>query len=84
MSIQYIYDCVEKDEQLNLEDYRLKPEAVEKPSLRPSNSNESLPRLSGGMMQRPYIYYQIYQKIQLKNKVNLNIIWLYIQFHCEQ
>lgn len=50
MSTQYIYDCIEKDEQLNLEDYRLNPEVVPKQSAGLNNTKESSPGLSGGMM----------------------------------
>uniref|UniRef100_UPI0037E9267A telomeric repeat-binding factor 2-interacting protein 1 n=1 Tax=Semicossyphus pulcher TaxID=241346 RepID=UPI0037E9267A len=36
VSTKYIHDCIEKDEQLNLEDYRLNPEAAQKQSPRPN------------------------------------------------
>ncbi|XP_040888851.1 telomeric repeat-binding factor 2-interacting protein 1 [Toxotes jaculatrix] len=38
VSTQYIYDCIEKDEQLNVEDYRLNPEVVPGQSARLNNS----------------------------------------------
>ncbi len=50
VSTQYIHDCIEKDEQLNLEDYRLNPEVVPRHSARLSNNKESGPLLLGGMM----------------------------------
>uniref|UniRef100_A0A3P9C8D3 Telomeric repeat-binding factor 2-interacting protein 1 n=1 Tax=Maylandia zebra TaxID=106582 RepID=A0A3P9C8D3_9CICH len=37
----YIYDCVEKNEQLNLEDYRLNPEKVQRHSARLNNSRSA-------------------------------------------
>ncbi|XP_076617149.1 telomeric repeat-binding factor 2-interacting protein 1 isoform X2 [Chaetodon auriga] len=43
VSIQYIHDCIEKDEQLNLEDYRLNPEVVPRHSARLNNNKESCP-----------------------------------------
>ncbi|XP_039972526.1 telomeric repeat-binding factor 2-interacting protein 1 [Xiphias gladius] len=48
VSTQYIYDCIEKEEQLNVEDYRLNPEVIPKHSARLNNSKEGSPRLSGG------------------------------------
>nr|XP_046239276.1 telomeric repeat-binding factor 2-interacting protein 1 isoform X2 [Scatophagus argus]XP_046239277.1 telomeric repeat-binding factor 2-interacting protein 1 isoform X2 [Scatophagus argus] len=48
VSTQYIYDCIEKDEQLNLEDYRLNPEVVQRQSARLNNNRESSPGLLGG------------------------------------
>ncbi|XP_068599035.1 telomeric repeat-binding factor 2-interacting protein 1 [Brachionichthys hirsutus] len=48
VSTQYIYDCVEKDEQLDLEDYRFKPEVVQRHSARISNAKES--GLTGGRL----------------------------------
>ncbi|KAM4582404.1 telomeric repeat-binding factor 2-interacting protein 1 [Fundulus diaphanus] len=47
VSTQYILDCVEKEEQLDIEDYRLNPEVIKRPSRR-SNSGGSPNRLSGG------------------------------------
>ncbi|KAM6946751.1 telomeric repeat-binding factor 2-interacting protein 1 [Lycodopsis pacificus] len=44
VSTQYILDCIEKDEQLNLEDYRLNPEVV--PKLK--NNTEISTGLLGG------------------------------------
>uniref|UniRef100_A0A3P8Q6G2 Telomeric repeat-binding factor 2-interacting protein 1 n=1 Tax=Astatotilapia calliptera TaxID=8154 RepID=A0A3P8Q6G2_ASTCA len=41
VSTQYIYDCVEKNEQLNLEDYRLNPEKVQRHSARLNNSRSA-------------------------------------------
>uniref|UniRef100_A0A7N8XFS8 Telomeric repeat-binding factor 2-interacting protein 1 n=1 Tax=Mastacembelus armatus TaxID=205130 RepID=A0A7N8XFS8_9TELE len=40
VSIQYIHDCIEKGEQLNLEDYRLIPEVVPRHSARLNSSKE--------------------------------------------
>ncbi|XP_037303718.2 telomeric repeat-binding factor 2-interacting protein 1 isoform X1 [Pungitius pungitius] len=40
VSTQYILDCIEKNEQLNLEDYRLNPEVVPRQSPRRSNKKE--------------------------------------------
>uniref|UniRef100_A0A3P9C9F0 Telomeric repeat-binding factor 2-interacting protein 1 n=1 Tax=Maylandia zebra TaxID=106582 RepID=A0A3P9C9F0_9CICH len=48
VSTQYIYDCVEKNEQLNLEDYRLNPEKVQRHSARLNNSKNSSPQATGG------------------------------------
>ncbi|XP_031587247.1 telomeric repeat-binding factor 2-interacting protein 1 isoform X1 [Oreochromis aureus] len=48
VSTQYIYDCAEKNEQLNLEDYRLNPEKVQRHSARLSNSKNSSPQVTGG------------------------------------
>ncbi|KAL3978349.1 gamma-aminobutyric acid receptor subunit pi [Sarotherodon galilaeus] len=48
VSTQYIYDCVEKNEQLNLEDYRLNPEKVQRHSARLNNSKNSSPQVTGG------------------------------------
>ncbi|XP_047438019.1 telomeric repeat-binding factor 2-interacting protein 1 isoform X2 [Mugil cephalus] len=47
VSTQYIEDCIEKEEQLNIEDYRLNPE-VQKPSAKLNTSKGSSPGLSGG------------------------------------
>ncbi|KAM6927823.1 telomeric repeat-binding factor 2-interacting protein 1 [Xenentodon cancila] len=53
VSTQYIYDCVEKEEQLSLEDYRLNPEEVQKHSASPLNrSKEGSAGFSGGRI--PY------------------------------
>ncbi|XP_074547506.1 telomeric repeat-binding factor 2-interacting protein 1 isoform X2 [Halichoeres trimaculatus] len=41
ISTQYIRDCVEKGEQLNVEDYRLNPEAVPNQSAKRSSNKES-------------------------------------------
>ncbi|XP_028260835.1 telomeric repeat-binding factor 2-interacting protein 1 [Parambassis ranga] len=46
VSTQYIYDCIEKEEQLNLEDYKLNPEIPQKHSTRYSKGNSSA--ISGG------------------------------------
>ncbi|KAM7005793.1 telomeric repeat-binding factor 2-interacting protein 1 [Tautogolabrus adspersus] len=48
VSSQYIHDCVEKDEQLNLEDYRLNPEVVPNQSAKPNGNKESSPGHLGG------------------------------------
>ncbi|XP_068568399.1 telomeric repeat-binding factor 2-interacting protein 1 isoform X2 [Cebidichthys violaceus] len=40
VSTQYILDCIEKDEQLNLEDYRLNPEVVPNQSARLDNNKQ--------------------------------------------
>ncbi|XP_068451346.1 telomeric repeat-binding factor 2-interacting protein 1 isoform X2 [Clinocottus analis] len=48
VSTQYILDCIEKDEQLNLEDYRLHPEVVPRQSARLNNNKEISTGLSGG------------------------------------
>ncbi|XP_056294459.1 telomeric repeat-binding factor 2-interacting protein 1 isoform X2 [Pseudoliparis swirei] len=40
VSTQYILDCIEKDEQLDLEDYRLQPEVVLRQSPRPNNNKQ--------------------------------------------
>uniref|UniRef100_A0A671W5B8 Telomeric repeat-binding factor 2-interacting protein 1 n=1 Tax=Sparus aurata TaxID=8175 RepID=A0A671W5B8_SPAAU len=42
VSTQYISDCVEKDEQLNLDDYRLNPEVSRRKSARLNNSASGL------------------------------------------
>ncbi|XP_026163546.2 telomeric repeat-binding factor 2-interacting protein 1 [Mastacembelus armatus] len=47
VSIQYIHDCIEKGEQLNLEDYRLIPEVVPRHSARLNSSKEGSPGLGG-------------------------------------
>uniref|UniRef100_A0A3P8S4C6 Telomeric repeat-binding factor 2-interacting protein 1 n=1 Tax=Amphiprion percula TaxID=161767 RepID=A0A3P8S4C6_AMPPE len=52
VSIQYIHDCIEKNEQLDLEDYRLNPGVVQRTSARLNRSKESSPRLPGGRL--PY------------------------------
>uniref|UniRef100_A0AAQ6A7V9 Telomeric repeat-binding factor 2-interacting protein 1 n=1 Tax=Amphiprion ocellaris TaxID=80972 RepID=A0AAQ6A7V9_AMPOC len=52
VSIQYIHDCIEKNEQLDLEDYRLNPGVVQRSSARLNRSKESSPRLPGGRL--PY------------------------------
>ncbi|KAM9860143.1 telomeric repeat-binding factor 2-interacting protein 1 isoform 1-T2 [Aulostomus maculatus] len=50
VSAQYIHDCIEKDEQLDLEDYRLNSEAVQKHSSPPNNCKLRSPvLLSGGV-----------------------------------
>uniref|UniRef100_A0A3P8S4F8 Telomeric repeat-binding factor 2-interacting protein 1 n=1 Tax=Amphiprion percula TaxID=161767 RepID=A0A3P8S4F8_AMPPE len=48
----YIHDCIEKNEQLDLEDYRLNPGVVQRTSARLNRSKESSPRLPGGRL--PY------------------------------
>ncbi|XP_041835538.1 telomeric repeat-binding factor 2-interacting protein 1 isoform X2 [Melanotaenia boesemani] len=49
VSTKYIYDCIEKGEQLNLEDYRLNPEVVQRqPASLNSSKDSSSTRLSGG------------------------------------
>ncbi|KAI3369939.1 hypothetical protein L3Q82_024744, partial [Scortum barcoo] len=48
VSTQYIHDCIEKDEQLNLEDYRLNPEVVPRHSARLNNNREISLGLLGG------------------------------------
>lgn len=52
VSTQYIHDCIEKNEQLNLEDYRLNPVVLQRSSARLNRSKESSPGLSGGRL--PY------------------------------
>lgn len=53
ISSQYILDCVEKNEQLNLEDYRLNPAVSPRHSARLNKSRGNYAGLLGGMMQRP-------------------------------
>ncbi|XP_029989460.1 telomeric repeat-binding factor 2-interacting protein 1 isoform X2 [Sphaeramia orbicularis] len=48
ISTQYVHDCIEKDEQLTLEDYRLNPEVEKAYSTRLRNSKESPPASAGG------------------------------------
>ncbi|XP_044032028.1 telomeric repeat-binding factor 2-interacting protein 1 isoform X2 [Siniperca chuatsi] len=48
VSAQYIDDCIETDEQLNLEDYRLNPEVVPRHSARLNNNKEHSPGFLGG------------------------------------
>ncbi|KAF1391862.1 hypothetical protein PFLUV_G00046460 [Perca fluviatilis] len=50
VSTQYIHDCIEKDEQLNLEDYRLNPEVVLRQSARHNKSKETSPGLVRGRL----------------------------------
>uniref|UniRef100_A0A3Q1GAM1 Telomeric repeat-binding factor 2-interacting protein 1 n=1 Tax=Acanthochromis polyacanthus TaxID=80966 RepID=A0A3Q1GAM1_9TELE len=50
VSIQYIHDCIEKNEQLDLEDYKLNPGVVQRSSPRLNRSKESSPRLSRGRL----------------------------------
>uniref|UniRef100_A0A8C9Y133 Telomeric repeat-binding factor 2-interacting protein 1 n=1 Tax=Sander lucioperca TaxID=283035 RepID=A0A8C9Y133_SANLU len=50
VSTQYIHDCIEKDEQLNLEDYRLNPEVVPRLSSRLNKNKETSPGLVRGMI----------------------------------
>ncbi|XP_042351637.1 telomeric repeat-binding factor 2-interacting protein 1 [Plectropomus leopardus] len=52
VSTQYIHDCIEKDAQLNLEDYRLNPEVVPRQSPRLNRNKETTSGLSGGTV--PY------------------------------
>ncbi|XP_030585579.1 LOW QUALITY PROTEIN: telomeric repeat-binding factor 2-interacting protein 1-like [Archocentrus centrarchus] len=47
VSTQYIHDCIEKDEQLNLEDYKLNPK-VQRHSARLNSSKNVSPQLTGG------------------------------------
>lgn len=47
VSTQYIHDCIEKDEQLNLEDYKLNPEVQGHSAIHNSSKNIS-PQLTGG------------------------------------
>ncbi|XP_041813975.1 telomeric repeat-binding factor 2-interacting protein 1 isoform X2 [Chelmon rostratus] len=47
VSTQYIHDCIEKDEQLNLEDYRLNSEVVPRHSARLKNKGSSPGHLGG-------------------------------------
>ncbi|XP_054882938.1 telomeric repeat-binding factor 2-interacting protein 1 [Poeciliopsis prolifica] len=49
VSTQYILDCIKKEEQLDLDDYRLNPKAIQKSS---SKLNDSRTGLSGGRI--PY------------------------------
>lgn len=58
VSTQYIYDCVEMNEQLNVEDYKLNPASVKRHSTRHSNNRESYATLLGGIMKRPDITFQ--------------------------
>ncbi|GAA6231992.1 telomeric repeat-binding factor 2-interacting protein 1 [Lates japonicus] len=48
VSTQYIYDCIEKDEQLNVDDYRLNPEVVPRQSARLNTSKDGSPGLLVG------------------------------------
>ncbi|XP_034541827.1 telomeric repeat-binding factor 2-interacting protein 1 isoform X2 [Notolabrus celidotus] len=48
ISTQYIRDCVEKDEQLDVEDYRLSPEDVPNQSAKLNSSREGSAAFSGG------------------------------------
>ncbi|XP_071350047.1 telomeric repeat-binding factor 2-interacting protein 1-like [Trachinotus anak] len=48
VSTHYIYDCVEKKERLNIEDYRLNPEVVPRHSARLNNSKEVPSGVLGG------------------------------------
>lgn len=50
ISTQYIRDCIEKNEQLNLEDYRVNPVVGPKKSARLNNTKENCSGLLGGMM----------------------------------
>ncbi|KAM4587378.1 telomeric repeat-binding factor 2-interacting protein 1 isoform 1-T2 [Odontesthes bonariensis] len=52
VSTQYIHDCIEKEEQLNIEDYRLNPEVAQRHSPRPNSSRDGSSALSGGRI--PY------------------------------
>ncbi|XP_035517146.1 telomeric repeat-binding factor 2-interacting protein 1 [Morone saxatilis] len=52
VSTKYIHDCIEKDEQMSLEDYRLHPEVVPRQSARLHNIKERSPGLLGGRI--PY------------------------------
>ncbi|XP_045932272.1 telomeric repeat-binding factor 2-interacting protein 1 [Micropterus dolomieu] len=53
VSTQYIINCVEKDEQLNLEDYRLNPGVDTRHSARLNNSKESSGFLGGRVAYTP-------------------------------
>ena len=53
VSSQYIQDCIDKGEQLNLEDYRLKPEALPRQSARLSIKKQNSPVYLEGMVERP-------------------------------
>ncbi|KAM4740902.1 telomeric repeat-binding factor 2-interacting protein 1 isoform 2-T2 [Anableps anableps] len=48
VSTQYILDCIEKEEQLNLEDYRLSAKVIQRSSPRLNNSRGSPAGLSAG------------------------------------
>ncbi|KAM7402326.1 hypothetical protein PAMP_017573 [Pampus punctatissimus] len=48
VSTRYIHDCIEKEEQLDLEAYRLNPETVQRQSAILSNRNEHSSGLLGG------------------------------------
>ncbi|XP_008288153.1 telomeric repeat-binding factor 2-interacting protein 1 [Stegastes partitus] len=50
VSTQYIHDCIEKNEQLSSEDYRLNPGVVQRSSARLNRSKESSPGLSAGRL----------------------------------
>ncbi|XP_051272058.1 telomeric repeat-binding factor 2-interacting protein 1 isoform X2 [Dicentrarchus labrax] len=52
VSTKYIHDCIEKDEQMSLEDYRLHPEVVPRQSARLTDNKERAPELLGGRI--PY------------------------------
>ncbi|XP_008406782.1 telomeric repeat-binding factor 2-interacting protein 1 [Poecilia reticulata] len=48
VSTQYIHDCIKKEEQLNLDDYRLNPKAIQRSSSKLNNSGGSCAGLLGG------------------------------------
>lgn len=50
VSTQYIHDCIEKDEQLDLEDYRLNLQVDHRQSPRRRNRKELSPSGSGGII----------------------------------
>ncbi|XP_038163784.1 telomeric repeat-binding factor 2-interacting protein 1 [Cyprinodon tularosa] len=53
VSTQYIHDCIEKEEQLNLEDYRLNPEVTNRVSPRLNRSGGSPSGLTGRVAYTP-------------------------------
>ncbi|XP_032405192.1 LOW QUALITY PROTEIN: telomeric repeat-binding factor 2-interacting protein 1 [Xiphophorus hellerii] len=48
VSTQYIHDCIKKEEQLDLDDYRLNPKAIQRSSSKLNNSGGSRAGLLGG------------------------------------
>ncbi|XP_069546977.1 telomeric repeat-binding factor 2-interacting protein 1 [Brachyistius frenatus] len=53
LSTQYIYDCIEKNEQLDLENYRLNPGVVQRQSVKLNSSKDNSPGLSGRVAYTP-------------------------------
>lgn len=50
VSTQYIHDCIEKNEQLKMEAYRLNPETLQANSAKLNNSKDGSPGFSGGVV----------------------------------